>query len=210
MSLPHLPTKEYLQSILKDGDTKLRILCSACLHGRACGWDATNNGEYPVAHKLITHPRVEVVPFCPEDFAYGTPRDMSDIHGGNGYDVLDGKAKVLSEKGEDWTEGMVNAAHKMRALAQKENVHLALLLDMSAACGSQVISVGSRFSENRLYQKGPGLCAALLMRNGIKVVSQRDYRTLDVMLSLLDEDHQSDPSLVDHHETAWYKEYFTI
>ena len=210
MSLPHLPTKEYLQSILKDGDTKLRILCSACLHGRACGWDATNNGEYPVAHKLITHPRVEVVPFCPEDFAYGTPRDMSDIHGGNGYDVLDGKAKVLSEKGEDWTEGMVNAAHKMLALAQKENVHLALLLERSAACGSQVISVGSRFSENRLYQKGPGLCAALLMRNGIKVVSQRDYRTLDVMLSLLDEDHQSDPSLVDHHETAWYKEYFTI
>ena len=210
MSLPHLPTKEYLQSILKDGDTKLRILCSACLHGRACGWDATNNGEYPVAHKLITHPRVEVVPFCPEDFAYGTPRDMSDIHGGNGYDVLDGKAKVLSEKGEDWTEGMVNAAHKMLALAQKENVHLALLLDMSAACGSQVIYDGNRFAEEKKYQIGAGVAAAQLMRAGFKVISQRDYASLEILYSLIDDNHTIDTKAIDHHQTDWYKQYFSV
>jgi uncharacterized protein YbbK (DUF523 family) len=45
---------------------------------------------------------------------------------------------VLSDGGVDCTEGMRRAAHRMLDLARLHAVHLALLMDVSAACGSQV------------------------------------------------------------------------
>lgn len=181
----------------------LNLLASACLLGVPCGVDGTSYGApYPHTERLVRLPRVRVVPFCPEDFAFGTPRETPDIHGGNGFDVLDGTARVLSSTGEDWTEQMLDAARTMLRVAQENEVRLALLMDMSAACGSQVIYNGAR-SDGR-YQAGQGVCAALLIRHGIKVVSQRDHRTLETLLSKFDPAHRTDPTARDHHETPWY------
>ena len=105
---------------------------------------------------------VLVIPFCPnaKNFAFGTPRETPDIHGGDGHDVLDGRARVLSESGEDWTEGMIAAAHHMLEIARANEVRLAVLMDISAACGSQVIYRGAR--STAAHQIGQGVCAALL------------------------------------------------
>jgi uncharacterized protein YbbK (DUF523 family) len=149
-----------------------------------------------------------MVAFCPEGFAFGTPRQTPDIHGGNGFDVLDGTARVLSESGEDWTDGMLAAAHKMLEVAQEHGVRLALLMDISAACGSQVIYDGFRIGQT--YQPGQGVCAALLIRNGIRVVSQRDHRTLDLLLGTLDPTHEPSAHRQDHHETTWYIDTFGV
>lgn len=201
--------KNYLKSLRNPTkDNPLRILMSACLTGLFCGFDGTDNGKYPEAEKIFSFNNVSISKFCPEDFSYGTPREMSDIHGGNGYDVLDGKAKVISESGEDWTEGMITASKKMLEVALKNNVELAIMLDISAACGSQVIYEGSRYSENKIYQKGPGVSAAMLIKNGIKVISQRDYASLEILYSKLDKSYSIDNSKQDQHEIEWYKEYF--
>jgi hypothetical protein len=37
-----------------------------------------------------------MVNFRPEDFSFGTPRMTPNSHGGNGFDVLDGKARSLA------------------------------------------------------------------------------------------------------------------
>jgi uncharacterized protein YbbK (DUF523 family) len=201
----------YLKNLRKPTkDNPLRILMSACLSGIACGWDSTANGEYPTALKILQYDTAKVIKFCPEEFSYGTPREMSDIHGGTGFDVLEGKAKVLSESGKDWTEGMIKASEKMLEIAKKENIELAVLMDISAACGSQVIYNGNRFSENKVYQIGAGVAAAQLIRNGFKVISQRDYASLEILYSKLDPTHLIDKTKIDHHEIAWYKEYFNI
>ncbi len=81
---------------------------------------------------------------------------VPDIHGGDGFDVLDGKARVLSDTGEDWTEAMLGAARAMLALAQQQRVRLALLTDISAACGSQVIYDGARAGGR--HRAGQGVC----------------------------------------------------
>jgi hypothetical protein len=47
---------------------------------------------------------------------------MSDIHGGNGFDVLEEKAKVISESRKGWTKGMINPSLKMLELARNEQV----------------------------------------------------------------------------------------
>ncbi|HRH67772.1 MAG TPA: DUF523 domain-containing protein, partial [Bacteroidia bacterium] len=144
----------------------------------------------------------------PEEFSFGTPREMCDIHGGTGYDVLDGKAKVLTENGKDWTKGMIQASEKMLEISKKENVEIAVMMDISAACGSQVIYNGNRFSEIKVYQIGAGVCAAQLMRNGIKVISQRDYASLEILYSKIDDSHTIADNKKDNHETEWYQEYF--
>jgi len=201
--------KNYLNSLrIPTMENPLRIMMSACLSGITCGFDGSANGEYPSALRLLKYETVKIIKFCPEDFSFGTPREMCDIYGGTGIDVLEGKASVLTENGIDWTDGMIKASEKMLEIAVSEKIELAVLMDISAACGSQVIYDGNRFSENKVYQIGAGVCAAQLMRNGFKVISQRDFASLEILYSKLDNDHIINTSAIDHHEISWYKEYF--
>lgn len=189
-------------------ENPLRILMSACLTGITCGYDGTANGEYPAALRIIKYPSAKVFTFCPEEFSFGSPREMCDIHGGTGFDVLEGRAKMLSESGEDWTEGIIRASEKMLELARQEDIELAVMMDISAACGSQVIYNGNRFAEPKVYQQGAGVAAAMLMKHGLQVISQRDYASLEILYHKLDPLHSIDTSKLDHHETEWYRSYF--
>ena len=201
--------REYLNNLrIPSKDNPLRILMSACLTGITCGYDGSANGEYPSALKFLNYDTVKITTFCPEEYSFGSPREMCDIYGGTGMDVLNGKAKVLIETGIDWSDGMVKASEKMLELAKKENIEIAIMMDISAACGSQVIYDGNRFDENKIYQIGSGVSAAQLMRNGFKVISQRDFASLEILYSKIDNQHTFDSSKVDHHETEWYKGYF--
>lgn len=199
----------YIENLRKPiANNPLRILVSSCLIGTLCGVDGSSYGEYPSVLKLLAYDNVKLIKFCPEDFAFGTPREMCDIHGGNGFDVLAGKAKVLTSTGVDWTEKMISASEKMLGVAKKHSVELAILMDISAACGSQVTYSGNRFSENKIYQIGAGVCAAQLMRAGFKVISQRDYASLEVLYARIDNSHTINTQAIDHHQTEWYTSYF--
>jgi uncharacterized protein YbbK (DUF523 family) len=189
-------------------DDPLRVLLSACLAGVTCGYDGTANGTYPSALKLLTMNTLNVFKFCPEEFSFGSPREMCDIYGGNGFDVLKGTARVLTETGIDWTEGMIAASRKMLEIARNEKIELAVLMDVSAACGSQVVYSGNRFAKNKVYQIGAGVCAAQLINQGFKVISQRDFASLELLYAKADLAHVVDEKALDHHEIPWYKEYF--
>lgn len=186
----------------------LRVLVSGCIAGMPCGVDGTDYGLGATLRVFLSLPTVRSIPFCPEDHGIGTPRTMPDIHDGDGYDVLDGRARVLDEHGKDLTEAMILGANGMLAEALANKAELAILTDMSAACGSQVISDGCRLVDERSFRAGVGVATALLLRNSIPVLSQRDHRTLERIRSHLDPSFQADPTAVDHHETAWYREYF--
>lgn len=186
----------------------IRILMSACLTGITCGYDGTNNGEYPTALKLLHYSTARITTFCPEEYSFGTPREMCDIHGGDGFDVLAGKANVLTASGKDWTDGMVKASEKMLDLAHRNNVEVAVMMDISAACGSQVIYDGNRFSANKVYQIGVGVATAQLINHGIQVISQRDLASLEILYSKVDNTYTIDQKLIDHHQTEWYQSYF--
>ena len=201
--------KNYISSLrIPTKENPLRVLSSACLLGEMCGVDGTNNGEYPSALKLKHYDTVKLIPFCPEDYALGTPRETPDCSGGTGHDVLDGKAKVITQTGKDVTSEMIEASLKMLQVAQENEVELVFLMDVSGACGSQVIYDGSRFSNNPKYQIGMGICAAQLDRNGFKIVSQRDYASLEILYSKLNQKHIVNQNAIDHNQTEWYLDYF--
>lgn len=202
---------EYLKQLrTPTKENPLRILMSACLTGLTCGYDETSYGDHPSTLKLLAFDTIKIIKFCPEEFSFGTPREMCDIHGGTGIDVLNGKAKVLTVTGKDWTVGMIKASQKMLEVAKRENIDLAVMMDISAACGSQVIYEGNRFSDNKIYQIGAGVCAAQLIRNGFKVISQRDFASLEILYSIADKTYKIDLTKKDHHEIDWYKSYFKL
>lgn len=186
----------------------LRVLVSGCITGMKCGVDGTDYGMGGCLADFLALPTICVIPFCPEDAGLGTPRTMPDIHGGDGHDVLDGRARVLDEHGADLTAGMIAGAEAMAAQALAARAELAILTDTSAACGTQVISDGCRFATIRKYRRGVGVAAALLMRRGIAVVSQRDHRTLAAIWKRADPAAAIDPARPDHHETEWFRTYF--
>lgn len=180
-----------------------RVLVSGCLAGLKCGVDATDNGVGATLTDLVRLPTFAAFPFCPEEYAFGTPRSMPDIHGGDGFDVIAGRARILDEHGADLTARMLHGARAMVAFAKDSCADLAILTDMSAACGSQVISRGCRLVEHRAYQKGVGVATALLLDAGIPVVSQRDFHTLALLRVRLEPGYVLPPALRDHHEHPW-------
>jgi uncharacterized protein YbbK (DUF523 family) len=191
-------------------DDPLRVLVSGCLAGMACGVDGTDYGLSAPLREFLALPTLRAIAFCPEEIALGTPRSMPDIHGGDGFDVLDRRAVVLDEHGVDLTEAMRRGAFAMLERAVSARVELALLTDMSAACGSQVISDGCRLVAERRYRRGVGVATALLLRHGIPVVSQRDFRSLGLLREIVEPGFVAAAATRDHHETEWYRGYFGV
>ena len=205
MRLPHHP--EVLDALrTPTADDPWRILISGCMFGWKVAVDGTTYGLDQIRPAWLESDLVELVPFCPEDHALGTPRAMPDLHDGDGFDVLDGKARVLDPDRNDLTDKMIAGARAMAARATEKKVDFAFLADRSGACGSQVISVGCRFEEPIEYRKGVGVAAAMLLRQGVPVLSHRDWKTLEILRSKVETGHVPDASKVDHHEHPWVLE----
>lgn len=101
-----------------------------------------------------------------------TPRPSAEIIGGNGDDVLDGKAKVMTKDGKDVTEAFVNGLYK--ALEQIKDLHpeYIILKERSPSCGSSTIYTGE-FNGNK--QTGFGVTTALFKRHGFTVISEEEF-----------------------------------
>lgn len=146
------------------------ILVSACLLGINCQY----NGESDLTEKLLEFlkDKGEFVAVCPEVLGGMTiPRDGSEIVGGTGKDVVSKKAKVKSAKGKDVTKEFLKGAEKVLEFAKKNKVDLAILKAKSPSCGVGLIYDGT-FSCKLI--EGDGVTAALLRKNGVKVMIEKD------------------------------------
>ncbi|MFN8672852.1 MAG: DUF523 domain-containing protein [Candidatus Sericytochromatia bacterium] len=178
---------------------------SSCLIGTKCGWDG-NEYTANLAENVYNSKKIKPVHFCPENFIYGTPREFSSIHGGTGDDVLDGNAKVLTVDGKDWTDGSIKSAYETLRIFKENKVVIAIMTEISPTCSPDVIYSGDPTKKN--YIKGLGVTAALLKRNGIELIAQRDEKTLNYLLFLLDNSFIQAKNALDFIEIEWYKDYF--
>lgn len=113
-----------------------------------------------------------IVPICPE-VAGGLPipRPTAEIVGGDGDDVLDGRAQVVTVSDEDVTAAYVRGAERALTAAREHAITTAVLRQRSPSCGSVCIYDGTH---SGMLKAGQGVTAALLRRNGIAVLSARD------------------------------------
>lgn len=146
------------------------LLVSACLMGIPCQYDGGRCPHDPVQN-LAT--QGGVLPICPE-VAGGlpTPRPPAEIQGGDGKDVLEGRARLVNAEGKDVTAEFLAGAQKALRVAQRWDIQEAILKARSPSCGVGQIYDGS-FS-GRLVE-GDGVTAALLKREGIIVNNEEDW-----------------------------------
>ncbi|MEM1986205.1 MAG: DUF523 domain-containing protein [Nitrososphaeria archaeon] len=144
------------------------ILCSACLIGIKCNYKGEDNLSLKVL-KLLENE--VLIPVCPEQLGgLPTPRESSEIVG-DGYMVLDGKAKVLTCSGRDVTSNFVRGAEETLKIARIYGIRSAIFKQGSPSCGSGKVYDGT-FSKRLVI--GDGVTTALLKRNGIKVFSEEE------------------------------------
>ncbi|MHC4379559.1 MAG: 2-thiouracil desulfurase family protein [Planctomycetota bacterium] len=205
MLLAHHP--EALASLrIPTREDPWRVLLSGCLAGWKVAVDGTDYGLAEARPSWLEGPLVRTIPFCPEDHVLGTPRPVPDLHGGDGFAVIAGKAQVLDPDGKDLTEAVMSSSGAMVDLARENDIDFAILTDRSGTCGSQVISLGCRLEGPIAYRKGVGVAAAMLLQAGFHVVSQRDFRTLGLLHQVLEPGLVLDAEALDHHQHPWVLE----
>ena len=142
-----------------------KVLVSACLLGIRCRYDG---GRLP---PLPRNPEEVWIPVCPEQLGgLPTPRSPARIMGGDGEAVLEGKARVMNETGEDVTDRFLLGAEEVLRIAQALRVGKAILKERSPSCGVRWTHNGEGLVE------GMGVTAALLHREGILLVSDEELR----------------------------------
>ena len=145
-------------------------LCSACLLGVKCAWHGKDRYRNEKAIELSR--REKLIPVCPEQLAgLPTPRPSAEIQNGSGEDVLEGKAKIMNNKGKDVTEQFLKGAQKVLEIARERGAAGFIGKARSPSCGCGKIYDGT-FSGKVI--EGNGVTTALLKRNGIKVISDED------------------------------------
>ena len=141
-------------------------LVSMCLCGVNCKYSGGNNYDETVL-KIVN--KGDAIPVCPEIMGrLGTPRIPHEIVGGDGFDVLEGRAKVISKDGDDNTVAFIAGAEKVLEIAKKLNVKEVIFKSKSPSCGNGKIYDGS-FSGTLI--DGVGVTTALMIKNGIRVSS---------------------------------------
>ncbi|SDC90378.1 Uncharacterized conserved protein YbbK, DUF523 family [Terribacillus halophilus] len=145
------------------------IMVSACLAGKPVRYNGSSATDTMV-EQLIAQGRA--ISVCPELLGgFMTPREPAEIVGGNGYDVLDGKAKVVELSGTDVTDMYIEGAAHALAIAKEQNVELVVLKENSPSCGSSVIYDGSFQGQKQI---GAGVTTAMFRRAGIRVISEAE------------------------------------
>jgi uncharacterized protein YbbK (DUF523 family) len=139
------------------------VLVSACLLGIPCRYDGKSKPSREIAGSGKSIP----IPVCPEQLGgFSTPRPKAWFLGGDGRDVLEGKARVVNEAGEDVTEGFLQGAGNTLKIALTLGIRIAVLKEGSPSCGVHAVTIEG--------QKMPGLgvTAALLEKNGIMLLAE--------------------------------------
>jgi len=139
-------------------------MVSACLAGINCRYDG---GSSPVKRIVSLVESGDAIPFCPEQLGgLPTPRITCEIVTENG------ETKVRGKDGSDYTAEFVLGAELSLKLAKENRIIKAVLKSGSPSCGFGEIYDGT-FSGKKTG--GNGLTADLFQKNGISVMTEKDF-----------------------------------
>lgn len=132
------------------------VLVSACLCGIPCRYDGKSK---PVSKFVKMLRKGSCIPICPERLGgLTTPREPAIIYGGTGFDVLDGRARViLRDIPGDVTREFLRGAYVTSMYARLYRPDTVFLKEKSPSCGL-LAEIGM-----------PGVTAALLKRQGYEL-----------------------------------------
>ncbi|SNX49704.1 hypothetical protein VTH8203_03352 [Vibrio thalassae] len=152
-----------------------KVLISSCLLGNKVRYNASG---LSVAKQdlawLKSH--VELIAMCPEVYAgLSIPRAPAEIILGQGAEVIDGKAVVMTNDGHEVTAAFLLGAELTLQMCQKQGIRYVVLAEGSPSCGSLQIYDGTFTG---VKKTGKGVTTATLLQHGIQVFSQHSIANL--------------------------------
>ena len=156
---------------------KKKILISACLLGKNC--------RYNGGHSQLTQLEeidVEWIPVCPEESGgLGTPRPSAEMQE-NAETILNGKGKIITNKGKNVTSEFIQGAEKSLQLGLGAEVKIAVLKSKSPSCGIGKIYDGSF---TKTLKTGNGIFAHLCHENDIACIPSDNINQIKKTLAKL-------------------------
>jgi len=137
---------------------------SACLLGERCRYDGSDNKDPKLLGKLADY---ELIPFCPEDFCFGTPRPTMDL-----VETAEGVKAISNLTGADLSPPV--EAYARRFFDEHPDLELFIGKDRSPSCGVCSARLYSREKE-LLSSQASGLMAAEAKRRGIEAWDAEEY-----------------------------------
>ena len=122
------------------------IVISACLVGEKVRYDG--NHKLDLFYKNLIDEK-KAISICPEILGgLQVPREPAEIIGGDGYDVWNDQAKVMTVTGRDVTIQFKEGAKRALSIIKDLNANTVILKSDSPSCGSTVIYDGT-FTGNK-------------------------------------------------------------
>ena len=146
------------------GVMKKTIAISACLLGEQCRYDATDNKDEILLEQLQGH---TLIPFCPEDYAFGSPRPTMDL-----VRTVQGDKVISNKTGQDISLPVTGYAEAF--FDKHTDIDLFIGKDRSPSCG---VCSARLYDEEKilLSSKEAGLMAKEALSRGITAIDAEKY-----------------------------------
>ncbi|WP_323703113.1 DUF523 domain-containing protein [Mammaliicoccus sp. Dog046] len=149
------------------------IVISACLVGERVRYDG--NHKLDLFYKRLIDDD-QAITVCPEILGgLQVPREPAEIVDGDGYDVWNDTAEVITTSGQNVTEQFKQGAKRTLSVMKDLNAQTVVLKSDSPSCGSSAIYDGT-FSGNK--KEGVGVTTALLKMNHIDVYDEHTFKAI--------------------------------
>ncbi len=142
----------------------MKVAISACLLGEKCRYDATDNRNDELLDKLEG---LELIPFCPEDHAFGSPRPAMDL-----IKTEQGIKAISNKTGADLSFEVEEYAKHF--FDKHSDIELFIGKDRSPSCG---VCSAKLYDENRelITVNETGLMAKEAKIRGIEAFDAEQY-----------------------------------
>jgi len=134
-----------------------KVAISTCLLGEKCRYDATDNKNETLLETLTN---VTLIPFCPEAYAFGTPRPTMDL-----IETAEGIEAISNQTGKNLSSPVENYAKVF--FDANPDIDLFIGKDRSPSCG---VCSGKLYNKNRelISSTATGLMAKEARKRGIE------------------------------------------
>lgn len=141
-----------------------KVALSACLLGCTCRYDGDDNLNTPLLECLASY---EIIPFCPEDYCFGTPRPTMDLIQENNT-----VSAVSNESKENISEPIRTYAKAF--FENNPDIKLFIGKDRSPSCAVKSGKVYD-VEKNLLHKNGTGLMSKVALDLGIEAWDAEVY-----------------------------------
>jgi len=133
-----------------------KVAVSACLLGTSCRYDANHNLNETLLELLSSY---ELIPFCPEEHCFGTPRPTMDLV------QKEQVVAISNESHQDISTPIIHYAQEF--FDAHPDIELYIGKDRSPSCA---VESGKVYDEqkNLLHTEGTGLMSQVALALGVE------------------------------------------